>query len=67
MLQCAEEMLGGPHEVAKYLGVSPARVRVWMRGTVPLPGDMFLRLVDLLSAPRPAPSRRHFGKPRNAG
>lgn len=54
MLQRAVEILGGPDELAAYLGVSPARLRIWRRGLFALPDDMFLRLVDLLSEPPPA-------------
>lgn len=54
LLQRAVEILGGPDELAAYLGVSPSRVRIWMRGLFALPDDMFLRLVDLLSEPLPA-------------
>jgi hypothetical protein len=54
MLERAVEILGGPGEVAAYLDVSPARLRIWMRGLFPLPDHVFLRLVDLISeAPRP--------------
>jgi hypothetical protein len=51
MLECAAEILGGTREVADYLGVAPTWVRIWMRGTFALPDAMFLKLVDLLSAP----------------
>ena len=49
MLERAVEILGGSEEVADYLGVSPGHVRLWMRGIFSPPGDVFLKLVDLLS------------------
>jgi hypothetical protein len=53
MLQRAVEILGGTDELAAYLGVSPARLRIWMRGIFAPPDDIFLRLVDLISDPPP--------------
>jgi hypothetical protein len=54
MLQCAADKLGGTEELAHYLGVAPVSVRVWMRGLISPPDDIFLRLVDLLQEPPPA-------------
>jgi hypothetical protein len=54
MLQCAADKLGGMEELARYLGVAPVSVRVWMRGLISPPDDIFLRLVDLLQEPPPA-------------
>lgn len=48
LLQRAVEKLGGMQELARYLGVSEARLRIWMRGLLALPDDVFLRLADLL-------------------
>ena len=62
MLERAAGILGGPGEVADYLHVAPAWVRIWMRGVCAPPDDVFLRLVDLLSAPPPPPDDRHGGK-----
>jgi hypothetical protein len=56
MLERAVEILGGTREVADYLGVSPARLRMWTRGMFGLPDEVFLRLVDLISDP-PPPAR----------
>ena len=49
LLQRAEELLGGPAEVADYLGVSLAHERIWRRGLFSPPSEVFLKLVDLLS------------------
>jgi hypothetical protein len=62
MLQRAVEILGGPCEVAEYLGVSPGWVRIWMRGMFSLPDDVFLKLVDLLSALPGGASEQRRGK-----
>lgn len=42
-------MLGGMEQVALYLGVPEARLRVWLRGRLSPPDAVFLKLVDLLS------------------
>ena len=49
MLERAVEILGGEEQVAGYLGVSPAHLRIWKRGLFSPPGEVFLKLVDLLS------------------
>lgn len=54
MLQRAVHKLGGTAELAHYLDVPEVRVRVWLHGLMPLPDDVFLRLVDLLEDPPPA-------------
>lgn len=51
LLERAADKLGGMDEVARYLNVSELRVRIWWRGFVPPPDDVFLRLVDLLEPP----------------
>jgi hypothetical protein len=53
LLHRAAEQLGGVEELARYLQVSEVRVRIWQRGAIPLPDDIFLRLVDLLIEPTP--------------
>lgn len=53
MLQRAADKLGGMDELARYLGVAPVSVRVWMRGLISPPDEVFLRLVDLLEEPPP--------------
>jgi hypothetical protein len=53
LLQRAVEKLGGIEEAARYLGVPEVRMRIWMRGLLALPDDLFLRLVDLLLEPPP--------------
>ena len=69
MLERAAEILGGAEQVAAYLGVSPAHVRIWMRGMFSPPADVFLRLVDLLSEQTgeggpPGGDRPHGGRAR---
>lgn len=54
MLQRAADKLGGTDALARYLGVAPVSVRVWLRGFISPPDDIFLRLVDLLQEPPPA-------------
>jgi hypothetical protein len=72
LLQRAVEKLGGLAEAARYLGVPEVRLRIWMRGLLAPPDDVFLRLVDLLlETPPPrtdfpvhsASSSRRRGKP----
>jgi hypothetical protein len=72
MLEQAADRLGGMPALAGYLEVPEARLRIWMRGAVAPPDDVFLRLVDLLlEAPPPGPafpvhsgsSSRRRGKP----
>ena len=60
MLQRAADKLGGLNELASYLGVAPVSVRVWMRGFISPPDEIFLRLVDLLEEP-PPPARPGAG------
>jgi hypothetical protein len=55
MLQRAAEKLGGPEELARYLGASETRLRIWQRGLVAPPDEVFLLLVDLLQEPPPRP------------
>ena len=57
LLQRAAEKLGGADPLARYLGVPPVRVRVWQRGLIAPPDDVFLKLVDLLEEPPPAAPR----------
>jgi hypothetical protein len=47
-LRRAAELLGGPEELAKHLGVPQSYVRVWLRGK-PIPATVFLRTVDIIS------------------
>jgi len=56
MLERAAHLLGGTEELANYLGVSAARLRIWMRGLIAPPADVFLKLADLICDP---PPRQH--------
>lgn len=60
MLQRAADKLGGVSPLASYLGVAPVSLRVWMRGFISPPDEIFLRLVDLLQEP-PPPARPGAG------
>jgi hypothetical protein len=67
LLERAADKLGGLDEVARYLNVSDLRVRIWRRGFVAPPDDVFLRLVDLLEEPPPGrPPSRPAGKARES-
>jgi hypothetical protein len=55
MLQRAADKLGGVNPLASYLGIAPVSVRVWMRGFISPPDEIFLRLVDLLQESPPPP------------
>ncbi len=47
-LHRAAELLGGKDALGVYLGVTPVKLGIWMRGSIAPPGDVFLRVVDLL-------------------
>jgi hypothetical protein len=47
-LQRALELTGGVEPLAAYLKVPVSAVRFWVNGSSPLPGDVFLRIVDLV-------------------
>jgi hypothetical protein len=47
-LQRALELTGGVEPLAAYLKVPVNAVRFWVNGSSPLPGDVFLRIVDLV-------------------
>jgi hypothetical protein len=42
------ELAGGIEPLARYLSVAPASVHYWLSGASPVPGDVFLKLVDLI-------------------
>ena len=67
MLERAEEILGGPDEVAAYLRVPRVHLRIWMRGMFSPPTDVFLKLVDLISEENPAARLPGDGEPLSAG
>lgn len=58
MLERANDLLGSEAAVSAYLGVSVARLRVWMNGRISPPDDVFLKLVDLVNEPPPSLARR---------
>jgi len=69
LLQRAAETLGGAEALARYLAVPPVRVRIWLRGLIAPPDDVFLRLIDLLRPELPTdlpPAERHARKPDGA-
>lgn len=47
-LQRAAEILGGNEALCAYLEVPKRRLDLWMTGQMTLPGDVFLRVVDIL-------------------
>lgn len=47
-LERAAELLGGRDALEVYLGVTPVKLGLWMRGSIEPPGHVFLRVVDLL-------------------
>lgn len=47
-LEQALEILGSADALGAYLGASPRDLEAWLGGEAPLPGDAFLRIVDLL-------------------
>lgn len=47
-LQRALELTGGVEPLAVYLKVPVNAVQFWLNGNSPLPGDVFLRIVDLV-------------------
>ena len=44
----AARALGGAQELANYLRTPVTTVNAWMTGAAPVPGDVFLKIVDLL-------------------
>lgn len=47
-LERAILLSGGEEALAKHLHVDPAALRFWRLGDAPIPGDAFLKIVDLL-------------------
>jgi hypothetical protein len=47
-LQRAIDLAGGVDPLAKQLNVPSTAVRFWLNGSSPLPGDVFLKIVDLI-------------------
>jgi len=48
LLHRAAEIAGGILALCEYLGVSEARLQLWLTGRVRLPDPIFLRAVDLI-------------------
>jgi hypothetical protein len=46
-LERAIEICGSVDELARALGLNPQAVALWRQPSVPIPGDVFLKLVDL--------------------
>jgi DNA-binding transcriptional regulator YdaS (Cro superfamily) len=40
--------MGGMEQLAAYLGVDEALIEQWIRGRVTIPGDVFLKAVDIV-------------------
>jgi len=49
-LQRAVALFGGVRGLAQQLNISRVRIDVWLRGDSPVPGDVFLTVVDVLLA-----------------
>jgi len=47
-LEHALEITGSADALCAYLGASPRDLEAWLGAEAPLPGDVFLRVVDLL-------------------
>lgn len=47
-LERAVELFNGEQPLAEYLKVPTERLRWWLHGSVPIPNDVFLALVDVL-------------------
>jgi hypothetical protein len=48
LLKRAAQITGGYAQLCEYLGVSEARLRLWLAGSVRLPDPIFLKAVDLV-------------------
>jgi len=48
LLRRAVEIVGGREALCEYLGVSDARLELWLGARVRLPDPIFLRAVDLV-------------------
>jgi hypothetical protein len=44
----AAEVVGGAHELAFKLKVTPSHLSLWMGGLESCPGDVFLKAVDIV-------------------
>jgi hypothetical protein len=49
LLERAATIVGGEAKLREYLNVTPERYSLWREGTAPLPWELFLKTVDLLS------------------
>lgn len=49
LLEHAAARLGGVEALAKFLGISAWRIKLYLEGAQPLPDALFLRIVDLIS------------------
>ena len=45
-LERAIQIAGGPEQLARKLKVTPELIALWSDPRMPIPGDVFLRLVD---------------------
>jgi DNA-binding transcriptional regulator YdaS (Cro superfamily) len=49
-LRRAAEIAGGLTQLSAHLGVPERALEVWLTGTQPIPPDVFLRAVDIVTA-----------------
>ena len=48
-LERAAELTGGESKLARQLGVRVDELRKWQSGGVPVPGDVFVKVADILA------------------
>lgn len=68
LLTRAAEIAGGYAQLCELLGVSEARLKLWLAGTVRLPDPIFVKAVDVVlrdDIARASHDRRH--RPREGG
>jgi len=51
----AAEVVGGVEELAAHLGLAAGTIRLFMGGRMPVPQQVFLKVVDIISAADGAP------------
>ena len=66
-LFCAQQVLGGPVALARYLRAQPATLAAWLSGQEEVPDAVFLRIVDLLLDDMDALQRHAAAAARHLG